>query len=1541
MAKLIKIVGNSILIIIEVVLIFVIAFAFLIRTPQFQTFLAHQGADLLSNQIDSKVSIGKIDIAFFDRVYFDKLYIEDQHQDTLFYIDEFYVNYRLLDVYKDMLHLKFQLDKVKVSNANVKFKKYKGEDDLNLMFFIDAFRPKESSDKKVDFQINVDEFELVDSRFAFIDENKEHIPYGVDYTNLGLRNINIDANDVLILPKSYQADFNNISFLEKSGFELDDFVSNALFNDNGLTLGETYIGTEKTNIYLDDFKLRANSIKDFSRFVDSVKLESHFDKSFVSLKDVAYFAPQLEGMTDIVMISGATENAVNDLQILNTTLRYGRETMIKGDFSLVDFRKMEEENWNQSIDHLVINVADLKSLKLPNRASTRTIPWPESLVNVNHIEARNLSINGKLENLQLSLTKLNTDIGIFNFEDDFIVQTDTTFSNFHIESKRKQSKQINIEHFEIDKLVKNPVVSHLNGYLSFKSTDFKDGNLKIKQINGELNQTKVYGYEYDYILFDDVNYDLTKNRNVTQNQLDGSIYVRDENLDLTFDGLFRLGRDLEMKAKIDLECAKLDAIHPSLINRGELITSVVVDAKGRDFNDFIGTLSIDSLYYEEGDKFFQSHDFVGFVERTAHKDSISIVSDILDVNLYGEVDYSNVIQNIGNQLGQVFPAFITIDSEVDDLLTHFNYVVEVKNINNLLAIFYPALEIADLTKIDGYYDGKKNNLGLNISSEYVAFEEFKFNEVYGIQEVTNQELLALIDVHSVELKDSVIYKDVHFTGLASDGALDSQIIFDDTENKRSNVEWLTNLYANSEFDVTLYPSHVVIYGNRWNLDNQAFIAYQDSCLTIDNVKVEYKNQYISAGGHLSNYDTDKLYLDIMSLDLAEFGDVFGESAHLSGIANVSGYVTTPKSNLQFHGEAIIEGLKVNETEVGVVGFSTNYDSEKDKINMSGDILSKHLQTFKFEGDYGLKGEEKNKLDFSMNFNQTDISVVNEFLDPNVINNIQGKLNGDLQLSGTLKEPLLEGKLDFTDGMFNLAILGANMYLEGEVVSEKEGIYINKMPLRDQEGNTGFINGSLFHNNFKDFYFEVFVNLEEHPTKRMPNDRSRPLPVERFLVMNTVYDMDVPYYGDAYVTGIAEISGEANNLSIVVNAKTKRGTKFVLPMYGPTTIEEDGFITFKKDKDGEDEDTDEKKVDLTGLDLELNIEATPDAEAKLIFDEKIGDEISARGSGNLTLTVDQFNELAMEGTYTVANGFYNFAIGPYSQKFEINPGGTVQWVGDPYEAILNIEAFYKTTANLSVVMPDVIENQLSNNEEVYSYLNISGNMSQPDISFDIDAPRASESGKAIINRIRSDKDELNQQFFSIIISKSFMPLAGQVGGSGQTSGAFLDLASSQINNILNRFTEGYNMNVNLESDDLSGQFSGEFGLSKSFLDNRLFVSGSFGVGTRKVNGGEEDVPNQNTFIGDVRIEYLLNKSGSFRGNVFNESNNNYILQNEGRGQFTQGIGLSYKEDFNNMKDFKLLQLFANIFRRRENWVEIRESNSKQVVIPKKYREDEGD
>ena len=81
---------------------------------------------------------------------------------------------------------------------------------------------------------------------------------------------------------------------------------------------------------------------------------------------------------------------------------------------------------------------------------------------------------------------------------------------------------------------------------------------------------------------------------------------------------------------------------------------------------------------------------------------------------------------------------------------------------------------------------------------------------------------------------------------------------------------------------------------------------------------------------------------------------------------------------------------------------------------------------------------------------------------------------------------------------------------------------------------------------------------------------------------------------------------------------------------------------------------------------------------------------------------------------------------------------------------------------------------------------------------------------------------------------------------------------------------------------------------------------------------------------MSVEYLVNEKGTFRANAFNKSNTNSV--NENAGPFTQGAGISYREDFNGWKDFELAQQFLNIFRKKSNKKDLNKDNKRRSPVP---------
>ena len=485
--------------------------------------------------------------------------------------------------------------------------------------------------------------------------------------------------------------------------------------------------------------------------------------------------------------------------------------------------------------------------------------------------------------------------------------------------------------------------------------------------------------------------------------------------------------------------------------------------------------------------------------------------------------------------------------------------------------------------------------------------------------------------------------------------------------------------------------------------------------------------------------------------------------------------------------------------------------------------------------------------------------------------------------------------DFCSGVVGtdeISILGVNYQIEGQIQVTEDAFFIDNAPIRDPEGNLAYLSSAVNHQNFDQWNYDIQINFEDDLKKFDPRTNQL-VPLDKFLVLNTKYKEGDVYYGKAYGRGVANIFGTANNTEITVDATTRKGTEVIFPMYGMSEIDDDdNFVQFIDRNIAAP--IEQKTKEYSGLALDLNFHVTSDANMKLIFNDQTGDEIIAKGAGDLNIKLDQFNQLTMNGPYVISGGSrYNFALGSIKQTFDIESGSKIEWTGDPYNADISINTVTPKRASILELSPEIQDNTLVN-QEILCYLKLSETLLQPKITFDLIAPRTTETGKALIDRVKTDPDELNRQFFSLLLVSKFQPLKGSLSAGGS---AALDLLESQINAALGKLSDNYKLNLDYGSDDNAGESKVELGVAKGFLDDKLVITGSFGVENKTTSGANGAQSYANSMIGDVNIEYKI--QDNFRVRAFNQSNSNSV--NENQGPFTQGFGVSYYEEFHRFSD----------------------------------------
>ena len=1531
MTKIIKIIGRIVGISFEWILILILLLAFAIRTSPVQTYLASLVTDFLSKELNTEFKIGKVSIVSFDKLALEDVLIKDQKQDTLASIPRVYVTLKSLNLRAN----KIVLNKIELDKGLINLNRDKNTGDYNYWFITDYFAGGESTGgKAIDLYLN--EIRLNDVKFNYDDNRKYYSKFGVDYDHIHLKHVNIIATDISVIDETIKASIQEISAIDKSGFILKKFKTDCEVSPKGVLMKNLIIKTPYSNLYAKKMNLLMDRYECFYSFEDSVSFDSKINPSNISMKDIAFFATSLEGMDQQVFLSADVSRKVKDLKISNLNFKTGDNIQLIGTLNLPDFRNFENAFFKEKIDYLNLPLADLKKIKMPKDNGGGYLRFSQYIERLGYFKAKDLKLDGYYYQFVIAANKLNTALGSIKF-DNGIMFTENKLNNSYFFQRSEASEyDVKVEKFQLDKFLNDDNFGEVDGTVFLSGEAFSIDNILFNDIEGNINNFKYLDYSYKNVFIERGKF--------IDNIFDAKIEIKDDNLNLVYDGFIDFNGNQHMNFKINLTKAILDNLNITHTNNTQLTSNFTIDLTGSNSNTLFGTIKMNSTVYSEGDKKINIPALNIKVDRSFEEDILTVNSSVLNTTIIGKVDFSSVANDFSNQFSKIFPAIVKPSIAVNSKKgkkkkriikpeNHFQYSIEIKEAKDFLSIFVPDLMIANGTRISGDYKGETEDFSMKIISPSINYQNIKMQSIAVDQKVTSNELTANYSIKKFNLNDSIKVESLNFKTTGTKDTLTSQLTWNPDTKNDSRISWNTVVLDYNKYKILLEPSYFALREKRWDIKNKSFIGIDGLNIEVDSFLLERSNQYIAIDGKISRNDEEKLNFKINDLLLDEFAYLIGSPINISGLVNGWGRISNPYNNLNYIGDANIQNLFIDNREVGNVFVQSQWNKNSNSFGLTGDLIYKNIETFAFEGNYSVNKKDNN-LDFNLLFDNTDIQFTNAFMDPDVMSNIKGLINGSLKVTGNIDEPVIEGEVELINGNTKLDILGVNFGLNGKISSDKYGFYINNMPVNDEEGNTGSVNGSIYHSNFKDWNFDLLFNLEDDYIHKDPLLGWKPAPLNKFLVLNTQFKEGDIYYGKGYGTGTANIYGYADNIEITVNLKTEKDTKIIFPMYEVAQVEdEESFIKYTVKNDTIK--TIVPEIDFTGVDLDLNFEITPEANLKVIFNDKTGDQITATGAGNIAVKLDNLGDAEMEGTFNVKNGMYNFVMGSVRQPLFIQQG-SITWTGDPYNAYIDLKTYFDVKASISEISPENITGTSNSApQDIQCFINLTESLFKPAIAFDIKAPKASEEGQNLISRIVNDPDEKNRQFFSLLLWKHFQPLQGAAGAGGGS--AALDLVTNQINSMLSQVSKDYNLKLDLDADANGGN-TVALDVSKQFLGNRLILTGSFGVENSASSNSVSSTSTtsssstQSSLIGDVNLEYLLNESGTFRINVFNESNDNTIIQQKSLGLFTQGAGLHYQEDFNDLKSFKMIQYALDVFRPKTKKKFINKKKRKLTAVP---------
>ena len=259
----------------------------------------------------------------------------------------------------------------------------------------------------------------------------------------------------------------------------------------------------------------------------------------------------------------------------------------------------------------------------------------------------------------------------------------------------------------------------------------------------------------------------------------------------------------------------------------------------------------------------------------------------------------------------------------------------------------------------------------------------------------------------------------------------------------------------------------------------------------------------------------------------------------------------------------------------------------------------------------------------------------------------------------------------------------------------------------------------------------------------------------------------------------------------------------------------------------------------------------------------------------------------------------------NKEFKIQNGSRVTFPGNFSNADLNINAIYSIP---SVNLRDLDESfatMASMNRTtlpVDCKLNVTGQLSAPQIGFDIEVKNTSDDVQALVHNLIGTQEMLNREvLYLLLFNRFYTPeyaSASQNNTGSQLSSFASSSLTSQLNNLLGHVSDNFTLGTNFRSD--KGDFTDmemDLSLTTRLWGDRLILNGNLGYRDPANRVGLHN--NTNSFIGDFDVEFLINTSGTLRAKAYSHYNErDYSINN---ALTTQGIGFIARKDFKTIKE----------------------------------------
>ena len=1434
-------------------------------------------AEELSDLLNTRVTIGRINIGLLNRIIIDDVLLDDQDEQEMLKVTRLSAKFDIMPFFKG----KISISSVQLFGFNINLQKKTPDSPPNFKFVLDAFASNDTVKKDNSLDLRINSILIRRGRMAYHVLSEEETPGKFNAKHIHLQNIIANISLKALSKDSINLGIKRLSLDEKvSGFSLKKMSLKLVANSRQTSIDNFAIELPETSLKLDTIHLIYDSLKAFDRFTEQVRFSFRTLPSQITLKDISPFLPALSHFKEPISLDMEVKGTVNQLTCSHLEITAdNRQFRLKGDVALQDLSHPQDAYVFGTLSELTATTRGVGFLV--RNLSHDYNGVPPVLERLGNVSFRG-EVSGYFTDI-VTYGQLHTDLGGVNM--DLKLSSDKSKGLF------AYSGAVKTTDYKLGKLLANEQLGEITFNLDVHGRHVTD-RLPVVELKGLIASVDYSRYRYENITLDGEYKQGGFNGKVALDDPNGSIYL---NGDVNVSSRIPTFNFQAIINKLRPHDLNLTSKYPDT----EFSLKLRANFTGGSVDEMIGEINVDSLEFMSPEKQYFMNNMNIRASKQNNENQLRLTSEFLTASVEGKFQYHTLPASILNIMRKYVPSLILPPKKPIETHNNFQFDIHIYNTDILSTIFDIPLTVYTHSTLKGYFNDPLQRLRVegyfprlqyknNFIESGMILCENPSDHIRARVRLTNLKKKGAVNLSlDAQAKDDNISTTLNWGNSAAvtySGQLAAVAKFLRTEGEKPLLKAM----------VEVKPTDIILNDTLWQI-HPSQVVVDSGKVDVNNFYFSHQDRYVRINGRLSDNPQDSVKVDLKDInmgyvfDIASISDDVNFEGDATGTAYASGVFKKPVMNTRL----FIKNFSLNQGRLGDLNIYGEWDNENRGIRLDASIKDISTTPSRVTGIiHPLKPESG--LDLNIEANELNLKFLEHYM-KSIANDIKGRATGKVHFYGKFKGLNLDGAV-MTDASMNFDILNTHFAIKDTILLAPTGLTFNNIHISDMEGHSGRMNGYLHFQHFKNlnYRFEIQAN--------------------NMLVMNTKESTDMPFYGTVYGTGNALLTGNAiQGLDVNVAMTTNRNSIFTYINGSVASATSNQFIKFgdktprrtiqdsiqiisyyEQLQQKRQEAEEEQKTDIR---LNILVDATPDATMKIIMDPVAGDYISGKGTGNIRTEFYNKGDVKMFGSYQINQGVYKFSLQEVIRKdFVIKNGSTITFNGAPLDANLDIQASYTVnSASLNDLIPEESSSIIQQpNVKVNCIMNLSGILVRPTIKLGIELPNERDEVQTLVRNYISTEEQMNMQILYLLgIGKFYTEDARNNQNSNVMSSVLSSTLSGQLNNALSQVfeTNNWNIGTNLSTGDKGWtDMEVEGILSGQLLNNRLLINGNFGY---------RDNPMANTnFVGDFEAEWLINRSGDIRLKAYNETNDRYYTKTN---LTTQGVGIMYKKDFNKWSD----------------------------------------